>query len=113
VAPGAIVALASAPLRGHDPSSRLELDITPEACMADATVRGRFVWHDLLTPNAAGAHEFYGKAIGWTPAPWKQDPTYLMFAGPGGPIGGSVERATAPQWLPYIGTTDVDAAVSL
>ena len=59
--------------------------------MADATVRGRFVWHDLLTPNSAGAHEFYRKALGWETQAWDQDRSYLMFAGPNGPIGGTVE----------------------
>ena len=80
--------------------------------MADATVRGRFVWHDLLTPNSAGAHEFYGKALGWQTQAWEQDRSYLMFTGPIGPIGGTVEtRATPPQWLPYISTADVDATL--
>ena len=80
--------------------------------MADATVRGRFVWHDLMTPNSAGAHEFYGKALGWKTEAWEQDRAYLMFAAPSGPIGGTVEtRATTPHWLPYIGTADVDATV--
>ena len=80
--------------------------------MADATVRGRFVWHDLMTPNSAGAHEFYGKALDWKTEAWEQDRAYLMFAGPNGPIGGTVEtRATTPHWLPYIGTMDVDATV--
>ena len=27
--------------------------------MADSSARGRFVWHELMTPNGAGAHEFY------------------------------------------------------
>jgi hypothetical protein len=80
--------------------------------MADATVRGRFVWHDLLTPNPGGAHEFYGKVLGWKKQTWEQDPSYLMFAAPSGPIGGTVDaRALTPHWLPYIGTTDVDATV--
>jgi predicted enzyme related to lactoylglutathione lyase len=80
--------------------------------MADATVRGEFVWHDLLTPNAAGAHDFYGKAVGWKKVPWDEDPSYVMFSAPSGLIGGVVEtRATTPQWLPYIGTPDVAATV--
>jgi predicted enzyme related to lactoylglutathione lyase len=80
--------------------------------MAEATVRGHFVWHDLLTPNPAGAHEFYGKVLGWKQEAWEQDASYLMFAAPGGPIGGTVEaRAQTPHWLPYIATTDLDAAV--
>jgi predicted enzyme related to lactoylglutathione lyase len=81
--------------------------------MADATVRGRFVWHDLMTPNPAGSHEFYGKTIGWKQESWDQDPSYLMFAAPSGPIGGTVEaRAQTPQWLAYIGVTDIDATIA-
>jgi predicted enzyme related to lactoylglutathione lyase len=100
--------LASAAERGQD--RVIERNIG--GCMTDDTVRGRFVWHDLLTPNSEGAHEFYGKAVGWQTQAWEQDGSYLMFAGPSGPIGGTVEtRATAPQWLPYISTADVDATV--
>jgi uncharacterized protein len=80
--------------------------------MADATVRGEFVWHDLLTPNPAGAHEFYGKVLGWKKQPWEKDASYLLFAASNGPIGGTVEaRAQTPHWLPYVATTDLDAAV--
>jgi len=32
--------------------------------MANATVRGRFVWHELYTPNRPGSQEFYGKVAG-------------------------------------------------
>ena len=78
--------------------------------MADATVRGEFVWHDLLTPNAAGAHEFYKKAVGWKTQPWERDASYVMFAAPSGPIGGVTEaRAATPHWVSYISTSDVDA----
>ena len=80
--------------------------------MADATHRGEFVWHDLMTPNAAGAHDFYGKVVGWKTQPWEDDPSYVMFAARSGPVGGVTEsRATTPHWLPYIGTTNVDATV--
>jgi predicted enzyme related to lactoylglutathione lyase len=80
--------------------------------MADASVRGRFVWHDLMTPNAAGAHDFYGKVLGWKKQPWEHDPSYVMFSAKSGPVGGAMEdRAQTPHWLPYIATTDVDAAV--
>jgi predicted enzyme related to lactoylglutathione lyase len=78
--------------------------------MANATVRGRFVWHELYTPNRAGSQEFYGKVAGWTAQSWDQDPTYQMFAAKSGPLGGVVEeRSGTPQWLAYIGSTDVDA----
>jgi predicted enzyme related to lactoylglutathione lyase len=78
--------------------------------MANATVRGRFVWHELYTPNRTGSQEFYGKVAGWKVQAWDQDPGYQMFAAKAGPIGGAVEeRSGTPRWLTYIGTTDVDA----
>jgi predicted enzyme related to lactoylglutathione lyase len=77
--------------------------------MASSTDRGAFVWYDLMTPNAAGAHEFYGKAVGWKTQPWKGDPAYVMFTAPSGPVAGSMESRTAtPHWLPYIGTASVE-----
>jgi predicted enzyme related to lactoylglutathione lyase len=80
--------------------------------MANATVRGRFVWHELYTPNRAGSQEFYGKVAGWKVQTWDQDPGYQMFAAKTGPIGAAVEdRSGTPRWLTYIGTTDVDATV--
>lgn len=81
--------------------------------MADNTVRGRFVWHELQTPNKSAAHDFYSKAVGWKKQAWEQDPSYTMFAAPSGPLGASVEtREGPPHWLPYIGTLDVDATVA-
>jgi predicted enzyme related to lactoylglutathione lyase len=80
--------------------------------MADNTVRGRFVWHELMTPNRSGAQEFYSKAVGWKAEPWEKDSSYMMFTAASGPLGASVEtREATPQWVPYIGSTDVDAAV--
>jgi len=36
-----------------------------------------------------------------------------MFVGPKGPLGGALQkRAGTPQWLPYVGVTDVDAAAA-
>jgi predicted enzyme related to lactoylglutathione lyase len=81
--------------------------------MADNTVRGRFVWHELLTPNKAAAHDFYSKAVGWEKQAWEQDPSYTMFAAASGPLGASIEsREDAPHWRPYIGTLDVDETVA-
>lgn len=81
--------------------------------MADNTVRGRFVWHELLTPNKASAHDFYSKAVGWAKQAWEQDPSYTMFAAASGPLGASIEsREDAPHWRPYIGTLDVDETVA-
>jgi len=79
--------------------------------MADA--RGKFVWHELITPNAAGAHEFYSKAVGWTQEAWDKDKSYSMFSASTGPLGAAVENRTAvPHWLPYVSVPNVDAAVA-
>ena len=43
--------------------------------MADNTVRGRFVWHELMTPDTSGAHAFYGKVLGWKTQPFEHDPS--------------------------------------
>jgi predicted enzyme related to lactoylglutathione lyase len=86
---------------------------TGDGSMADNTVRGRFVWHELLTPNKAAAHDFYSKAVGWAKQAWEQDPSYTMFAAASGPLGASIEsREDAPHWRPYIGALDVDETVA-
>jgi predicted enzyme related to lactoylglutathione lyase len=81
--------------------------------MADNTVRGRFVWHELMTPDTSGAHSFYSKVVGWKTQPFEHDPSYQMFAAGSGPIGGSVAQATGtPHWLHYVGTPDIEATVA-
>jgi predicted enzyme related to lactoylglutathione lyase len=81
--------------------------------MADNTVRGRFVWHELMTPDTSGAHAFYGKVLGWKTQPFEHDPSYQMFASGSGPLGGSVAQASGtPHWLHYVGVSDIDATVA-
>ena len=80
--------------------------------MADKTVRGRFVWHELITPDTTGAHSFYSKALGWKTQSWEHDPSYSMFAAASGPLAGSVAQPSGtPHWLSYIATADIDATV--
>ena len=78
--------------------------------MANNGQRGRFVWHELMTPNRAGAQDFYSNSLGWRIEPWAHDPSYSMFAGPSGPLGGSVEQPpnAVPQWVPYIAVPDLE-----
>ncbi len=81
--------------------------------MADSTAKGRFVWHELITPNAAGAHEFYSNTLGWKQQSWEENKSYSMFVAPTGPLGAAVENRTAvPHWLAYVGVPSVDAAVA-
>jgi uncharacterized protein len=66
-----------------------------------------------VTPNGKGAHDFYTKAVGWKTEAWLHNSAYQMFAASTGPLGATVEsRDGVPQWVAYIGTTDVDATVA-
>jgi predicted enzyme related to lactoylglutathione lyase len=80
--------------------------------MADKTVRGRFVWHELTTPDAGAAQAFYSKTLGWQTQAWELDSSYSMFVTASGPLGGNIQSADgAPGWLHYIGTPDIEATV--
>lgn len=83
--------------------------------MSEITDTG-FVWHELMTPNTAGAQEFYREVAGLTATP---GPYRMLIAGGqnvGGLIGptpdGSMWPSGGPEahWVPYIGVADVDAA---
>lgn len=80
--------------------------------MTDKTLRGRFVWHELVTPDPAAGHKYYNSVFHWKTARGDQNPDYMMFATGGERIGGSAALAEgAPYWLHYIGTTDLDATL--
>jgi len=80
--------------------------------MADQSVRGQFVWHELKTPDANAAHTFYSKTIGWKSQPWEEDSSYVMFAAARGPVGATAAgNGAPPHWLPYIGTADIEQTV--
>jgi predicted enzyme related to lactoylglutathione lyase len=83
--------------------------------MADPTVRGRFVWHELMTTDTKSAGSFYSKVGGWNTKPWENDPSYTMFLAKESPMAGLMTLpdeakagGTPPNWLTYIGTPNVD-----
>ena len=41
---------------------------------------GRFVWHDLLTKDVAGARRFYGELLGWRFEDTKRGDRPYVFA---------------------------------
>jgi predicted enzyme related to lactoylglutathione lyase len=78
--------------------------------MAEKTVRGHVVWHELLTPDADASHGFYAKVFGWKSQPWEHNPSYRMFAASTGPLGGAVAHTEGPaHWRHYIEAPDLDA----
>jgi uncharacterized protein len=82
--------------------------------MEAVDVRGRFVWHQLLTRDIPGAKKFYSRLAGWKAQPWPLDPSYTVFQAAGVPAAGMMEMTAEvpaeapPHWLQYIGTRDVD-----
>lgn len=64
--------------------------------MADQAIRGRFVWHELMSSDPDGAAAFFARAIGWSTQPFEHSPGYRMFL-----AGGQVLRA--PEDIPFVG----------
>jgi len=84
--------------------------------MSNAEVLGRFVWHELLTTDTAGAAAFYPKVVPWRTAPSSM-PGYTIWMSGQTQIGGLMALpaeagATPPHWLVYVGTPNVDATCS-
>ena len=83
--------------------------------MEAVDVRGRFVWHQLMTRDVPGAKKFYSKLTGWKAMPWPLDPNYTVCHSDAGPVAGIMELPAdvaadvVPFWMQYIGTRDVDA----
>jgi len=80
------------------------------------SLRGRFIWYELMTSDPGAAINFYTKVVGWKVEAWADMPDYKMWVGPRGPLGGVMtipEEAklmgAPPSWLAYIGTPDADA----
>ncbi|MFM1872580.1 MAG: hypothetical protein RL398_2002 [Planctomycetota bacterium] len=76
---------------------------------------GRFVWHDLMTTDAAKSRAFYTGLFGWNLQDVPMGPfTYHMIHCGPGPIGGIVEEKNIPMshWMPYLAVDDVDASAN-
>ena len=85
--------------------------------MTDTSARGRFFWHEMMSPDPKAGTAFYEKLIGWSPQPWDKDPSYTFFSMGGRNMAGLMKlpdeakaMGTPPQWVSYIGTPDVNAA---
>ena len=86
--------------------------------MPAATLRGRFVWHELMTTDPDAASRFYPGVTGWKVQAWEQDPSYRLWMTGGVRRGGlmrlpeeSRRLGAPPRWLMYVGVPDVDATV--
>ena len=81
--------------------------------MSNADIRGRFIWHELMTTDTAAAGAFYTKVVPWRTQPSSM-PGYTIWMAGQSQVGGLMAlppeaAGTPPHWLIYIGTPNVDA----
>jgi predicted enzyme related to lactoylglutathione lyase len=86
-----------------------------DAPMSNAEIRGRFMWHELLTTDTAAAATFYAKVLPWRTQPSNM-PGYTIFMAGGAQVGGLMAlpddgAGTPAHWLVYVGAPNVDATV--
>ena len=80
------------------------------------TYPGKFIWHDLLTPDLRLAGKFYEELFGWQ---IDYQSKYAVVRNGGKLIGGILElepadgRAREGVWIPTVSVADVDAAAGL
>jgi predicted enzyme related to lactoylglutathione lyase len=82
--------------------------------MSNADIRGRFVWHELMTTDTKAAGAFYSKATTWKTQAWDKDPSYTLIVSASGPFGGlrtlpDAARAPGPYWVADNITPNLDA----
>jgi predicted enzyme related to lactoylglutathione lyase len=77
---------------------------------------GVFVWDELGTQDVEGAERFYGDVFGWAAEDMGAEyGGYRIFKSGDTQVAGLMkmpDASTPSQWVPYVHTEDVDAAVA-
>ena len=83
--------------------------------MSQADLRGKFVWHELMTPDVQAAAAFYSNVLPWT-IEASTVPGYTLWMNGSAMRAGLMpqpsavsDRGTPPNWLVYIATPEVDS----
>jgi hypothetical protein len=77
--------------------------------MTTQTASGRFVWHDLMTTDAARSEDFYTNLLGWRVEVTRKTGTpYRMIHCGSAAMGGITEAKGPPHWMAHISVADVD-----
>src|SRR2546430_8786931 len=75
--------------------------------MSNADIRGRFIWHELMTTDPVAAGGFYSKVLPWRTQPSGM-PSYTLWMAGKTQTGGLMALppdsvpGTPPPWLVYI-----------
>jgi predicted enzyme related to lactoylglutathione lyase len=75
------------------------------------SIKGQFVWHELITTDTKAATGFYAKVARLNTQAAPFDAAYTMLIGSGQPMGGLLSTSTmggSPRWLSFIVTPDAD-----
>jgi predicted enzyme related to lactoylglutathione lyase len=88
----------------------------PGAAPAANDTVGRFVWHDLVTSDAAACQKFYGALLGWKFEATTSNGRPYVLARSGGEFAGGIvqrdEMKTEPAaWLSYLSVPDLEGAL--
>lgn len=82
--------------------------------MSNADIRGRFIWHELMTTDTDAAGAFYSRVMPWRVQPSGM-PGYTLWvmgkARAGGLMALPEQQGAGPHWLTYIGTPSVDSTL--
>ncbi|HEY3785665.1 MAG TPA: VOC family protein [Steroidobacteraceae bacterium] len=82
--------------------------------MSNADIRGRFIWHELMTTDPDAASAFYTNVIPWKAQPSGM-PSYTLWMSGKIRAGGLMAlpdgepAGTPPHWIIYVGTPNVDS----
>ena len=109
--------IGAAPSAGAAASGGAAVSGHATAAATPVSSAGRFVWQDLMTPDAAGCRKFYGDLLGWQfHETTRNGKPYLIARLGGKPVAGIVEvkdpRVKDAGWLSYLSVDDIDGAVS-
>ena len=83
-----------------------------------SSVPGRFVWHELLTPDPERALRFYRELLGWTVRPMDRGRlgTCKTVSAAGVEQGGVMPlppgEAPGPRWVAYVAVDSLEAALA-
>lgn len=89
--------------------------------MANAPLRGRLMWYELMTKDLAAAEGFYTDVVGWTITPFDgAGRPYSMFVRAGEvPVAGAmtlpaelISHGVPPHWGMYVGVDRVEPAAA-